>query len=524
MKKVFRTAIGIISVALALCFAACSSSVTESSENAITAFGFATLEGATATIDAENHTVNVTVPYGTDVTALVATFTASTGATVTVGEASQESGTTSNNFTNSVTYTVKAEDGSTQDFVITVTTAKNSAKSITSFNLYERNNSSYITKNVIGTIDEAAHTITATVPYGTNVTKLIPVFSLSDGSSATVGGLAQKNAVTANDFTSTVTYTVTAANGTTQDYAVSVVFGASCTISFNGNGSTGGSMEDITTGENTTVVLIKNSYEKAGYVFKGWATSDTSTEVEYANGTSCKVTTSNVALYAVWTAGYSTYIVEYYLQNIDDENYALDSTLTQNLNGVTDTSVADNANAIAGFTYNSVLTSINGAVQTTGTINCDCSTVVKYYYTRNTVTVKFENQTIEDTGKYGAAITVTPEVPTKEHYTFSWSPAFTGTFPAVDTTYKETWTGVKPTVTYNGNGSTSGAMADGIFNYDTKKALAANAYERTATLLRAGLQPTLLLIKNMKIMLQPLLQVQQLCTQCGSRHSFHLSF
>lgn len=446
---------------------------------AITAFGFATFEGATTTIDAENHTVNVTVPYGTDVTALVATFTASTGATVTVGEASQESGTTSNNFTSSVTYTVKAEDGSTQDFVITVTTAKNSAKSITSFNLYERNNSSYITKNVIGTIDEAAHTITATVSYGTTVTKLIPVFSLSDGSSATAGGVAQKNAVTSNDFTSPVTYTVTAADGTTQDYAVSVVFGASCTISFNGNGSTGGSMEDITAGENTTVALTKNTYEKAGYVFKGWATSDTSTEVEYANGTSCKVTTSNVTLYAVWSAGYSTYIVEYYLQNIADENYALDSTLTQNLNGVTDTSVADKSNAIAGFTYYSALTSINGIVQTTGTINGDCSTVVKYYYTRNTVTVKFENQTIEDTGKYGAAITVTPEEPTKEHYTFKAWKNYTGKFPAVDTTYVATWTGDDFTVTYNGNGETSGDMVSEIFQYGTPKALAANAFEKT---------------------------------------------
>ena len=50
MKKVFRTAIGIISVALALCVTACSSNVTESSEKAITAFSFATLEGAPATI------------------------------------------------------------------------------------------------------------------------------------------------------------------------------------------------------------------------------------------------------------------------------------------------------------------------------------------------------------------------------------------------------------------------------------------------------------------------------------------
>jgi hypothetical protein len=75
---------------------------------------------ATGTIDQSEHTVAVIVPYGTAVTALVATFTCSEGASVTVGSTAQTSGTTANDFTNAVTYTVTGEDGSTQTYAVTV--------------------------------------------------------------------------------------------------------------------------------------------------------------------------------------------------------------------------------------------------------------------------------------------------------------------------------------------------------------------------------------------------------------------
>ena len=75
------------------------------------------------TIDSDNHTVSLTVPYDTPLTSLVATFTLSSGATAKIGTAPQVSGTTANDFTHSLTYTVTAEDGSTQDWVVTVTIA-----------------------------------------------------------------------------------------------------------------------------------------------------------------------------------------------------------------------------------------------------------------------------------------------------------------------------------------------------------------------------------------------------------------
>lgn len=48
-----------------------------------------------------------------------ATFT-TTGISVTVGATPQVSGTTANDFTNPVVYTVTAADGSTQDYTVTV--------------------------------------------------------------------------------------------------------------------------------------------------------------------------------------------------------------------------------------------------------------------------------------------------------------------------------------------------------------------------------------------------------------------
>ncbi len=66
--------------------------------------------------------ITLTVPSGTDVTALVASFT-TTGTSVSIGATVQQSGVTANNFTGMVTYTVTAQDGSTKDYTVTVTIA-----------------------------------------------------------------------------------------------------------------------------------------------------------------------------------------------------------------------------------------------------------------------------------------------------------------------------------------------------------------------------------------------------------------
>ena len=88
---------------------------------AITAYSFAS-PAAIGTIDENAKRIAVTVPHGTNVTALVATFT-TTGSSVKVGSTVQISGITTNNFTGPVVYTVTAADSSTANYTVAVAVA-----------------------------------------------------------------------------------------------------------------------------------------------------------------------------------------------------------------------------------------------------------------------------------------------------------------------------------------------------------------------------------------------------------------
>ncbi len=182
-----------------------------SNAKAITAFSF-TSPAATGTIDETAKTIAVTAPHGTDVTALIATFT-TTGMSVNVGGTAQVSGTTPNNFTNPVIYTVTAADGTTAIYTVTVTTATRSAKDITAF--------SFTSPAAMGIIDVNAKAIAVMTPHGTNVTSLIATFT-TNGANVKVGSTVQVSGTTPNDFTSPVVYTVTAADSTAATYTVTV--------------------------------------------------------------------------------------------------------------------------------------------------------------------------------------------------------------------------------------------------------------------------------------------------------------
>ena len=78
------------------------------------------------TVDNSANTVQLIVPVGTNVTNLVAAFTFSAGASVTVGGTAQVSGTTANNFTSPITYVVTSQDSSTvRSYSVTVSFANN---------------------------------------------------------------------------------------------------------------------------------------------------------------------------------------------------------------------------------------------------------------------------------------------------------------------------------------------------------------------------------------------------------------
>jgi hypothetical protein len=179
------------------------------SAKAITAYSLA---GVSGTIDGTAKTIAVALPNGTSVTALIATFTSS-GSSIKVGTTLQTSGTTTNNFTSAKVYTVTAADGTTATYTVTVTLGLSSVKAITAYSL----------ANVTGTINKTSKTITVTLPYSTpTLTGLIATYTRTGPGVVTVGTTMQTSGTTANNFNSAVIYTVTAADGTSVNYTVTV--------------------------------------------------------------------------------------------------------------------------------------------------------------------------------------------------------------------------------------------------------------------------------------------------------------
>lgn len=75
----------------------------------------------TGTINYATNAIAISVPNGTTVTSLVASFTLSTGATAKISSTAQTSGTTTNNFSSPLSYIITAANGTTRTFVVTCT-------------------------------------------------------------------------------------------------------------------------------------------------------------------------------------------------------------------------------------------------------------------------------------------------------------------------------------------------------------------------------------------------------------------
>jgi len=182
-----------------------------SSAKELTTFSFPDT-GTTGSINERRHTIEILVPYETNRSHLIAAFT-TTGETVKVGSIPQISGQTANDFNSDLTYTVTAQDYSTQHYIVTVIVASRDAKFFTSFG--------FPSQDAVGLIDEENDLITVTVPYSAGRGALTASFS-SIGQTVTVNGVPQTSGVTVNDFSEPVTYVITAHDGSTRAYTVRV--------------------------------------------------------------------------------------------------------------------------------------------------------------------------------------------------------------------------------------------------------------------------------------------------------------
>ncbi len=169
---------------------------------------------AAGVVDRNSRTINVEVPWDTYCTNLIAAF-AFSGQRVTVGGVEQQSGVTPNDFSKPVEYLVECSDGSCAAYTATVVVLQRPSeqKAITGF--------SFLQPPVTGVIDEAQHRISAVVPRGMDVSALVANYTTT-GLSMHVAGTEQDSGVTANDFTDPVAYVVSAEDGSTQTYVVTV--------------------------------------------------------------------------------------------------------------------------------------------------------------------------------------------------------------------------------------------------------------------------------------------------------------
>jgi eukaryotic-like serine/threonine-protein kinase len=180
--------------------------VPKSSAKAITRLIFPQFTPAVqATIDETTKRITAVVPATADVTKLIPSISVSLKAKVLPDSGKVQ------DFTNDVTYTITAEDGTKVDYKVMVSRTKFSGKDILTFTFAD------FSPAIVAKIDPTTKIITATVPATADLTKLKPTITLSDR--ATINPVS----ATVVDFTKPVNFTVTAEDAGTQVYVVTVV-------------------------------------------------------------------------------------------------------------------------------------------------------------------------------------------------------------------------------------------------------------------------------------------------------------
>ena len=127
-----------------------------SSDKKFLSFGFNASDNPGLVTDvagAVNGTdIIVAVPSGCDITSLIATFSVSPKAAVTIGNTRQTDKKSKNNYSTPLTYTVVAEDGSSANYTVTVTRVLATDKDIITF-FFEKSKNPALTEDISCAID-----------------------------------------------------------------------------------------------------------------------------------------------------------------------------------------------------------------------------------------------------------------------------------------------------------------------------------------------------------------------------------
>ena len=269
---------------------------------------------------------------------------------------------------------------------------------------------------------------------------------------------------------------------------------AGFTVTFAGNGATGGSTPSETFTNGTPQALTANGFTRSGYTFLGWNTQQNGSGTEYSDQQTVTLTGAET-LYAQWAP--TNFVVTFNGNgntggSMTNESFSYGVAQALTLNGFTRT----------GYTFLGWNTQLNGS----GTEYSDQQTVtlagaVTLYaqWSVNTFVVTFSGNnntggsTPSETFSYGVPQALTINGFTRAGYTFAgWNTQLNGsgtaysnqqtvTLTSAVTLYAQ-WTSntvTTVTVTFNGNGNTGGSMANETFTSGVPKALSANGFTRT---------------------------------------------
>ena len=265
------------------------------------------------------------------------------------------------------------------------------------------------------------------------------------------------------------------------------------TISFNGNGKTGGSTASMSMTYDTAKNLTANGFTKTGHSFSGWNTKSNGSGTSYKNKQSIKNLTSangaTITLHARWTP--NKYTVSY---NANGGSGApADQTKTYGVN----LTLSSTKPTRTGYTFSKWNTKADGTginynsgAAYTGNANLTLYAV----WTPNKYTVKYDanggsGAPGNQTKTYGVALTLSSTKPTRTGYTFSkWNTKADGTGTNYNSGAKYTgnanltlyaiWTPITYTVTYNANGG-SGAPGNQTKTYGVNLTLSSTKPTRT---------------------------------------------
>lgn len=165
-----------------------------------------------SSINNSNYTIDVIMPCNTDVSQLIPSFTVSNGSEAYINNILQISDTSVNNFNDPVSYNVSNEDiCREQNWFVTIRTQTfdqdyiDSSTSILSYNIQGQIGPTEINPDI--------YEIQVFMPCNTDISNLVSLYSLSADANASVGGEAQENNSSVNNFEQSVIYTIASVDG-----------------------------------------------------------------------------------------------------------------------------------------------------------------------------------------------------------------------------------------------------------------------------------------------------------------------